>query len=93
MLLVYCTQLYGKGSSVATHYLYAKQKPKVQKGKADQKQHYYMCPSYSKLAVYEATCNRIMLVSYTAVNIIMHSYCFQWTLTNMNICCMGLPNI
>ena len=63
---------------------------------------------YSKLAKYTAACNCIMLVSYAAVNIIMHtavvctiSHCsirvhqsvFQWTLTNMNICYMGLPDI
>ena len=31
------------------------------------------CPSYSKIAIYEPACNHIMLVSYAAVNIIMHS--------------------
>ena len=31
------------------------------------------CPSYSKLALYEAACNHIMLVCYAAVNIIIHT--------------------
>ena len=64
--------------------------------------------SYSKLAICETACNRMMQVSYAAMNIIMHTAmhfaqladcsirekysCFQSTITTMNVFCMGLPN-